>query len=165
MPRGAQLQAGTNLIRRIRGGGELHLINCEVMPSGPHPIHEKTLQEIVQEVDRFPIEAFLFVQQGLGYAVNMVHGDITDPEADRHISGPQLCEGLREYALGQWGLLARVVLARWGVSGTYDFGRIVFALVDAGHMQKTENDTIEDFRNVYDFKTAFESSYQIGSVS
>jgi uncharacterized repeat protein (TIGR04138 family) len=136
------------------------------MPPGGDPTEEKTLQEIVDEVDRYPIEAFLFLQQGLGYAVNLVHGEVTqstDPEVSRHITGPQLCEGLRAYALSQWGMLAKVVLARWGIHSTLDFGRIVFALVDAGHMQKTENDTIEDFRNVYDFKTAFDV-YQIGST-
>jgi uncharacterized repeat protein (TIGR04138 family) len=135
------------------------------MPPGTDPTKEKSLQEIVDEVNRYPIEAFLFLQQGLGFAVNRVHGEVTDPNASRHISGQQLCEGLREYALAQWGMLARVVLERWGITSTLDFGRIVFALVDAGHMQKTETDTVEDFRNVYDFKTAFDGSYQIGSAS
>jgi uncharacterized repeat protein (TIGR04138 family) len=134
------------------------------MPPRGDPAKEKTLEEIVEEVNRYPVEAFLFLEQALGYAVNLVHGDATDPNASRHISGPQLCEGLRQYALGQWGMLARVVLARWGITSTYDFGRIVFSLVDAGHMQKTESDTIEDFRDVYDFKTAFDGSYQIGSA-
>jgi uncharacterized repeat protein (TIGR04138 family) len=137
------------------------------MPPGGDPTQEKTLQEVVDEVGLYPVEAFLFLQQGLGYSVNLVHGEITgetpDSPVSRHITGPQLCEGLRKYALSQWGMLARVVLARWGINSTFDFGRIVFALVDAGHMQKTDTDTIEDFRNVYDFKTAFDGSYQIGS--
>jgi uncharacterized repeat protein (TIGR04138 family) len=135
------------------------------MPPEIDPIRDKTLAEIVAEVDRYPIEAFIFVQQGLGFAVNLVHGEAAESSGSRHITGQQLCEGLREYALGQWGMLARVVLARWGIRSTLDFGRIVFALVDAGHMQRTENDTIEDFREVYDFKTAFDGSYQIGSCS
>ena len=138
------------------------------MPPGGDPTQEKTLQQIVDEVGLYPIEAFLFLQQGLGYAVCLVHGEISDETADpnvsRHITGAQLCEGLRAYDLAQWGMLARVVLARWGIHSTFDFGRIVFALIDAGHMQKTDSDTIEDFRNVYDFKTAFDGSYQIGST-
>jgi len=137
------------------------------MPPGRDPTQEKTLQEVVDEVGLYPIEAYLFLQQGLGYSVNLVHGEIAgetpDSPVSRHITGPQLCEGLRAYALSQWGMLAKVVLARWGINSTFDFGRIVFALVDAGHMQKTETDTIEDFRNVYDFKSAFET-YQIGST-
>jgi uncharacterized repeat protein (TIGR04138 family) len=57
--------------------------------------------------------------------------------------------------------LARTVLVRWNVTSTYDFGRIVFAMVDSGLMQKTDDDSIEDFRNVYDFKTAFDAAYRI----
>jgi uncharacterized repeat protein (TIGR04138 family) len=137
------------------------------MPPGGDPTQEKSLQEVVDEVDRYPIEAFVFLQQGLGFAVNRIHGELKDDGGDamvsRHITGQQLCDGLREYALHQWGMLARVVLARWRINSTLDFGRIVFALIAAGHMQKTETDTIEDFRNVYDFKTAFDGSYQIGN--
>jgi uncharacterized repeat protein (TIGR04138 family) len=133
------------------------------MPPGGDPTEEKTLQEIVAQVGVYPIEAFLFLEQGLSYSVNLFHGEKVDPLLSRHISGGQLCEGLRDYALTQWGMLARVVLARWGITSTLDFGRMVFAMVGGGKMQKTETDTIEDFRNVYDFKTAFEI-YQIGSA-
>ena len=72
-----------------------------------------------------------------------------------------MCEGLRELALIQWGRLARTVLRRWSITSTVDFGRIVFAMVDAGLMQKTEDDSLEDFRNVYDFRVALENEYQI----
>ena len=76
-----------------------------------------------------------------------------------------MCDGLREFALSQWGLLARTVLRRWGISSTLDFGRIVFSLIEAGQMQKTPDDSVEDFRNVYDFRTAFESGYRIQLAS
>jgi len=81
---------------------------------------------------------------------------VKDPEASRHISGQQLCHGLLEFAQHQWGLLARTVLRRWNITSTLDFGRIVFALVDAGHMQKTDEDTLEDFKDVFDFRTGFD---------
>ena len=123
--------------------------------------HEKKLEEIVDEVGLYPIEAYEFIQQGLGYTVNKVHGKVKDPKANRHVSGRDLCEGLREYALKNWGLMAPTVLARWNIRRTHDFGRIVFALVDNGWMQKTDEDTIEDFRDVFDFKTAFEQGYRI----
>src|SRR5207248_1155229 len=135
------------------------------MPPGGDPTKEKTLQDVVDEVDLYPIEAFYFVQEGLKFAVTVIHGEKPDTKLSRHISGAQLCEGLREYALSQWGMLARVVLRRWNITSTLDFGKIVFALIDAGHMQKTENDTLDDFRNVYDFKAGFEGEYQIGSKS
>jgi uncharacterized repeat protein (TIGR04138 family) len=132
------------------------------MPPIDPPEPEKTLQEVVEAVGLYPIEAFEFVQQGLGYTVQKIHGECRkkQPPASRHVSGQDLCEGLRDYALLKWGLLARTVLARWNVRRTLDFGTIVFALVEHGHMQKTDEDTIEDFRDVYDFKSAFEADYK-----
>jgi uncharacterized repeat protein (TIGR04138 family) len=61
--------------------------------------------------------------------------------------------------------MARTVLRRWGITSTLDFGQIVFALIQADQMQRTEEDTLDDFRNVYDFRTAFESGYRIHTAS
>lgn len=121
---------------------------------------QKSIEQIVEEVGLYPIEAFEFVQRGLHYTVQKLFGDIKE-DAAHHVSGRELSEGLREYALLQWGLLARTVLRRWGITRTDDFGRIVFSLVENGWMSKTEEDTPEDFREVYDFALAFEEKYRI----
>ena len=71
--------------------------------------------------------------------------------------------GLLAYGLLTSSVLAGIVLKRWNIFSTLDFGRIVFAMVDNGFMQKTDNDCLEDFRGVYDFKSAFESGYKIES--
>ncbi|HKQ50121.1 MAG TPA: Minf_1886 family protein [Phycisphaerae bacterium] len=78
-----------------------------------------------------------------------------------HVDGEDLCWGLRDLALDQWGLLAPVVLRHWGIRSTKDFGRMVFALVDHGLLQKQPEDDIRDFDNVFDFETAFVQSYKI----
>ena len=128
------------------------------------PVHpEKTLEEVVDEVGLYPIQAYEFIQQGLGYTVNKMHGQIQDPHVNRHVTGRDLCEGLREFALTRWGFMAGTVLHRWNIRRTIDFGRIVFALVDSGWMQKTAEDHLEDFREVYDFKSAFDAGYRIES--
>jgi len=132
------------------------------MPPADPPKPEKPLQQVVEEVGLYPMEAYEFIQQGLSYTVHKLHGEVKDEKVSRHVSGQQLCDGLREFALMNWGLLARTVLSRWNVRRTVDFGRIVFALVDNGYMQKTEDDTLEDFRDVFDFKSAFEN-YKIES--
>jgi uncharacterized repeat protein (TIGR04138 family) len=126
-------------------------------PSGP----AKSLQEVVQAVGIYPAEAYLFIQQGLTYTVQKIHAAQTDPQVSRHVSGRDLCEGLREMALKQWGLMARTVLSRWNITSTMDFGRIVFAMVEHDLLQKTPDDRVEDFRHVYDFTTAFEKNYRI----
>ena len=122
----------------------------------------KSIQQIADELGYYPVEAFQFVSSGCAYAVRRVHGNVKiDPKQPQHISGQELCEGLREVALRQWGLLARTVLKRWNITSTLDFGRIVYALIRGGQMDKTENDSLEDFRDVFDFRTAFEGDYKI----
>ena len=96
---------------------------------------EKSLQDVVDAVGSYPVEAFDFVQRGLSFTVERLHGEREkDPDACRHVTGQQLCEGLRDFALSQWGMLAQTVLKRWSITTTHDFGRIVFALVDNGFM-------------------------------
>ena len=135
-----------------------------VMPPQNEP-KQKSLQQLAADLGSYPAEAFEFVERGLSYTVQKLHGERVDPEVSRHVSGQELCEGLREFALSQWGLLARTVLGRWSIDSTIDFGRIVFALINAGKMQKTDDDNLEDFRNVYDFKKAFEAGYRIRVAS
>lgn len=137
-------------------------------PQTDPPTPELSLPEIVERIGLYPIEAFEFVQQGLSFTVERAHGALdvekvrsTDEIVSRHVDGRLLCYGLRDYALMKWGMLAWTVLSRWNIRRTIDFGRIVFALVDHGHMQKTDDDTVEDFRDVYDFVSAFEAGYRI----
>jgi uncharacterized repeat protein (TIGR04138 family) len=131
------------------------------MPPSDKPIKEKSVQQVVEDVGLYPPEAYAFIQKGLNHTVEKLHGKLKDPKASRHVTGHDLCEGLREVALAEWGRLARTVLRRWNITSTLDFGRMVFAMVDAGLMQKTDDDSLEDFRNVYDFRAAFEAEYQI----
>jgi uncharacterized repeat protein (TIGR04138 family) len=123
-----------------------------------HQQHEQEVdwQEILGSAGPYPLEAFNFVREGLGYTVEQVHRNIEDlAELERHINGQQLCLGLRDFAIDQYGLLAPDVLAHWGIRRTDDFGRIVFAMIEAGLMSKTDEDCVDDFRGVYDFMEAF----------
>jgi uncharacterized repeat protein (TIGR04138 family) len=131
------------------------------MPPLDEPANQKTLHDVVEQVGTYPMEAYDFLQRALTYTVHRVHGSNPDPKASRHVSGKELCQGLRELALLQWGYMARTVLRHWNINGTIDFGRMVFALVENGLMQKTEQDTLDDFQNVFDFKSALEGGYCI----
>jgi uncharacterized repeat protein (TIGR04138 family) len=108
----------------------------------------------------YPVDAFVFVQQGLAWTVKARHGQRPAGEC-RHVTGRELAEGLREVATHKWGRLARTVLERWHITATLDFGRIVFALIEAGLLAKSDEDALDDFRDVYDFGEAFESRYRI----
>lgn len=109
------------------------------------------------ESSEFPIDAFAFVQEGLRHTVDRLErNDEMLGSSNRHVSGRELCIGLRDFALGQYGMLARTVLEQWGIERTDDFGEIVFAMVDAGLMRASEDDTSDDFNAVYQFDEAFD---------
>ena len=80
---------------------------------------------------------------------------------ERHVSGKELLEGIKKLARERFGLMARTVLDSWGVRTTEDFGNIVFNLVNAELLSRTEEDTIEEFSDVYDFDEAFVRGYKI----
>lgn len=125
---------------------------------------QKTLQEIVDE-SKYPLDAFHFVRKGLDFTVQRVH---TDPEFledhERHVSGQDLSNGLRDYAIEQYGHLAKTVLERWRITRTEDFGQIVFAMVNGGLMQATDSDSIEDFDYVFDFDAEFNTDIPLDRV-
>jgi len=122
------------------------------------------LDRVAKTVGMWPIEAYEFVHLGLAHTVNALHESKKKkgvPRRPCHVTGQQLCWGLRTYALQRWGLLAPIVLNRWNILTTLDFGRIVFSLVDHGLLAVTPQDSLEDFRAVYNFRSAFEAGYRI----
>ena len=119
----------------------------------------KSIVEIAAQTP-YPPEAFVFIREGLRAAAVHTHGpepEMANPAlvGKRHVSGQQLCEGLREVAIRRWGLFTKTVLASWNIRATLDFGQIVYALIDNDMMQKTEGDSLEDFRDAFDFEQAF----------
>jgi len=85
-------------------------------------------------------------------------------ELNRNVSGEDLCWALRDFALRRWGGLALLVLARWNITQTNDFGRIVFTLVEEGVMQKEPQDSIDHFKSVYEFADAFRKPISIEGI-
>lgn len=100
----------------------------------------------------YHIDAYAFLQEGLEYTVRRAHGE--KRENHTHVTGQQLCEGLKDLALQKYGLMAGIVLQRWNITSTIDFGNMVYALISAGLLAKTDQDSLEDFRNVFDLRRA-----------
>lgn len=101
---------------------------------------------------RYAEAAYVFVLAALNYVLEHL------PEP-RHITGREMAEGVRDLALERFGPMARTVLEHWGIEQTADVGEIVFALVEAGVLIKQDEDSPEDFADVFDFEDAFESPY------
>jgi len=135
-----------------------------------HPI-----AELLKEDRRYTFEAYVFVFESLSYAQNVLGmgsespsettagtGEEAEEErAERHVSGQELCEAIRRFALEQYGYMAKTVLGNWGIHSTGDFGEIVFSLIRIGQMRKTPQDRREDFDDVYDFDAAFKQGFKI----
>lgn len=129
-------------------------------------IHQPKLFEIVQQDPRYSYEAYEFVFDALKHATTLLGRRGKDPDAPEaeegdHVSGPELLEGVRDLALREFGLMARVVFRRWGINRTDDFGEIVFNLVEAKLMSKTAEDSRRDFHAVYDLDKVLLHDYQI----
>jgi uncharacterized repeat protein (TIGR04138 family) len=114
---------------------------------------EEVLNRIVEKDTRYCPDAYLFLKEGLAHTqAKLCQGN---PLEMRHISGQELLEGLREYGLDQFGPMTLMVLNEWGVQSCEDFGEIVFNMVEAGLLRKTEQDSREDFKGGFDFTEAF----------
>jgi len=110
--------------------------------------------------ERFLFEALRRTQRNLGRLQMGGAGDLSQAQ-QAHISGPELLEGIREFALEEFGLMARTVFHCWSIHTTEDFGRVVFDLIERGEMSKTDGDQLSDFCDVYDFEEALDNQYQI----
>ncbi len=131
---------------------------------------------LLQEDRRFKPEAYIFIFEALNYAQNTLGmgaekpGEFPSPApaankpedtAERHVTGQELCEAIRLYALHQYGYMAKTVLNSWGLHNTGDFGEVVFNLIRIGKMKKTPSDARVDFNDLYDFNTAFRNDFHI----
>ena len=128
-----------------------------------HPIIQ-----LLQKDPRYKLEAYQFVRDALAYAqdeLGMGRPVATDDPDKRppepHLTGQQLCEAIRQLAIEQFGLMAKVVFNNWGIETTGDFGNIVYNLIQVGMMRKSHTDHREDFDNVYDFEDAFQRQFKI----
>lgn len=118
---------------------------------------EGALDQIIAKDPRYHGDAYLFVRDALEFTQKLRTKESPGPV--RHVSGQELLEGIRQYALAQFGPMAQTVLAEWGVRNCGDFGEIVFNMVEIGLLAKTENDSRADFYNGYDFHEVFRKPF------
>lgn len=119
----------------------------------------EAVDEILKRDARYERDAYFFVREGLDFTIKMLKKNAQTP-ATRHVSGQELLEGLRRYALDQFGPMAKTVLEYWQIRHCEDFGEIVFSMVERGILGKTDQDSREDFKSGYDFEEAFVKPFQ-----
>lgn len=144
----------------------------------------QALFDLLQRDRRYKFEAYAFLFEALSYAHDTLgmgkEGDseenLPTPRGkqrtggkhesrrpERHLTGQELCHAIRQYALEQYGYMAKCVLNSWGIQRTGDFGDIVYNLIKIGQMRKTKQDRREDFDDVYDFEKAFVEDFKIST--
>jgi uncharacterized repeat protein (TIGR04138 family) len=118
------------------------------------PGTEDKLKALIAADPRYPREAYEFISEALAYTGQML-------DQAGHVSGQQLCEGTRRLAVERFGYMARTVLESWNVRATDDFGRLVYNMIGADLLRKADDDSIEDFHAIYDFREAFDEAFRI----
>ncbi|MEC8189590.1 MAG: Minf_1886 family protein [Verrucomicrobiota bacterium] len=104
----------------------------------------EVIRAIRKDDPRYARGAYYFLRQALDYSLKELHksGNL---DKSNHLTGQQLLNGIRLYAIDQYGPMARPVLAHWGIYECRDFGNIVFNLVDCEELGKTDQYSDEDF--------------------
>ena len=113
----------------------------------------EALDAIVASDARYQRDAYVFLRDALDFTTKQQKK--LKGAAVRHVAGPELLEGIRQYALKEFGPMVMTVLDAWGIRSCEDFGNMVFNLIAAGIFGKTEEDSIDDFKSVYNFEDVF----------
>ena len=118
---------------------------------------DEAVQLILIRDTRYEREAYNFVREALDFTQKLIVRQNRDQI--RHVSGQELLDGIRQFALNQFGPMTVTVLEEWGIHKCRDFGEIVFNMVETGLLAKTERDSRDDFQNGYDFTDAFRKPF------
>jgi len=118
---------------------------------------EQAVIEAARQDPRYAADAYHFLRDALDMTIKTMQQGRTD--AVNHISGAELCEGLRDYALQQFGPMVPTIFETWGLNTTRDIGEMVFNLIRTGAFSRSKSDKVEDFNHVYSFADAFEKPF------
>jgi uncharacterized repeat protein (TIGR04138 family) len=114
---------------------------------------DEVVEGILVKDQRYARDAYSFLREALDFTQKAIgkenHGKV------RHVTGQELLQGIRQFALVQYGPMTRTVLEEWGIKNCTDFGELVFNMVESGLLAKTERDSRDDFQHGYDFTEAF----------
>jgi len=118
---------------------------------------EETLEQILAKDPRYQRDAYFFLREALDYTQKLVGKE--NAGKVRHVTGQELLDGIRQFALEQFGPMTLTVFEEWGVRRCCDFGEIVFNLLEIGLLAKTDKDARADFEGGYDFEDAFRKPF------
>ncbi|MEI6421344.1 MAG: Minf_1886 family protein [Lentisphaerota bacterium] len=121
----------------------------------------EALIQIVKDDPRYAPEAYEFVSKAVVFTMLSLS---RDKSPSHHISGQELLDGFRRYAIQEFGPMAGEIMKSWGFSNSSDVGNVVFNLVNRNLLGKTENDSLSDFKNGLDFERAFSEPFKTDKI-
>jgi uncharacterized repeat protein (TIGR04138 family) len=120
---------------------------------------DNIIAEILQKDPRYHPDAYDFIRAALDHTIKTLRRGVPKRSPRRHVSAAEFLQGIRQYALQQYGPMTLSVLHHWGIHNCRDFGNIVFNLIQARIFGRSDTDKIEDFDHGYDFYEAFQKPY------
>jgi len=125
-------------------------------PQSLHGAHMQAMQfeqsvvSILKREKRFDPHAYFFLKEALDFTLKRI-AENNGGQA-RHVSGPELLEGFRDFALEQFGPMASTLTREWGIRKCQDVGDMVFHLIEEQVFGKQDSDNREDFSGVFDLE-------------
>ncbi|MDA3925623.1 MAG: hypothetical protein PF904_13070 [Kiritimatiellae bacterium] len=116
-------------------------------------ILHKKINQICKKDRRFSVNSYFFIMDALTVASKQINKK--EPDHSHHLSGAELSNGIKDYALKRFGCMSYTVMDLWGLNKTADFGAIVYNLIAVGLLGKSGDDSIDDFNDIFDFKDMF----------
>ncbi len=120
-------------------------------------LHKKIVR-LADGYGLYSVNAYYFILDALRVTSQKIQKK--DPSHSKHLSGKELSLGIKDYAINRFGCMSYTVMTLWGIDKTDDFGKIVYHLIDAGLLGKSGDDSIDDFKNIFDFEEAFLAPYK-----
>ncbi|MBO4527043.1 MAG: hypothetical protein IKS92_15845 [Victivallales bacterium] len=126
------------------------------------------IRKICEEDDTFPPMAYCFVRDSVHKALDNIakakRQNLFADDDPPDIKGADLCRFFRDTLINRFGPSAIDVLDTWNIKKTSDFGKIIYKLISVEILGKSENDSIEDFDDVFDFTEEFVMPYKQGTT-
>ena len=123
------------------------------------PNFEDGVERILTKTTRYHRDGYFFLREALDFTQRrLAKGAQNRPS--RHVTGQELLDGIRLYALDQFGPMAITVLDEWGIRSCADFGEMVFEMIEVSLLAKTERDSRDDFREGFNFEAAFRAPFK-----
>src|SRR3954451_17960678 len=101
----------------------------------------EALDSIIATDPRFSRDAYVFLRDALDFTTKQQKKNKVTMVG--HVAGPELLEGVRKYALKEFGPMVITVFSSWGINRCEEIGHMVFNLIDAGIFRKTDEDSME----------------------